>query len=387
MPIRVNLNKVDSLPRISQFSTPCGDETYITLEVEKSNDAGEDFKSLLNQYSQCLARHGLSHDTEVYIRFYLNEISSEASALRLCLKERNASTFYSLIGQSPASGGRVSLEAYHIKSDTAALLKEDSGDELLIHHGTYKSLWMRTVSKNSGSPEQQTKEMFTCLSDKLGLNGSRLKDDVIRTWCYVNDIYENYNGFVNARMEYFASIGMTEETHTIASTGIEASHEDDGRLLSIDSLALPGLDPAQIEYLTALDNMPPTYKYNVTFERGTKITYGDRTHLYISGTASIDKKGNVLYPGDIENQTYRTLENIQSLLLPHGAEISDMKILIVYLRDDIACDKIRKILGEAVPEGLPRVIVQGNVCRRSWLVEMEGIAILKNSAGTFAPFC
>ena len=35
---------------------------------------------------------------------------------------------------------------------------------------------------------------------------------------------------------------------------------------------------------------------------------------YISGTASIDKYGHVLYLGDLEKQTNRLLENIEALL-------------------------------------------------------------------------
>ncbi|MFN2115781.1 MAG: sugar phosphate nucleotidyltransferase, partial [Anaerolineae bacterium] len=53
-----------------------------------------------------------------------------------------------------------------------------------------------------------------------------------------------------------------------------------------------------------------TIDYGVTFERGIRIRFGDRSHLHISGTASIDKCGEIVHPGDILKQTERTVANI-----------------------------------------------------------------------------
>jgi len=102
--------------------------------------------------------------------------------------------------------------------------------------------------------------------------------------------------------------------------------------------------------------MPPAYKYNVTFERGVKIAYGDRTHYYISGTASIDKDGNILHPGDIEKQTLRTLENIEALLSSYGSGFYDMKLLLVYVRDSVDTAFINTVLNRILPGGLPFIV-------------------------------
>ncbi len=133
--------------------------------------------------------------------------------------------------------------------------------------------------------------------------------------------------------------------------------------------------------------MSSTFKYNVTFERGAKITYGDRTHLYISGTASIDKDGNVLYPGNIEQQTLRTLENIKALLVRQGADLCDMKMLVVYLQDTIEFDYMHRFLKDILPRELPYIVVRGEVCRPTWLVEMDGIAVSPAKDKKFLPFC
>ena len=43
------------------------------------------------------------------------------------------------------------------------------------------------------------------------------------------------------------------------------------------------------EYQYQYEDVNRTYEYGVTFERGTAVTYGDRRHVFIAGTASIDR--------------------------------------------------------------------------------------------------
>lgn len=86
----------------------------------------------------------------------------------------------------------------------------------------------------------------------------------------------NYAGVVKARKEVFITQNLTEKTHYIASTGIEGRHADPSVLVQMDSYAVDGLEPGQIQFLYAPTHLNPTYEYGVTFERGTAVTYGDR---------------------------------------------------------------------------------------------------------------
>ena len=83
----------------------------------------------------------------------------------------------------------------------------------------------------------------------------------------------------------------------------------------------------------------------------------------------------MVHVGDIEKQTYRTLENINALLNPHGANLSDMAYLIVYLRNITDEKKVIELLNKEVGEGIPKVIVNGAVCRPPWLIEIEGVGV------------
>jgi enamine deaminase RidA (YjgF/YER057c/UK114 family) len=205
-----------------------------------------------------------------------------------------------------------------------------------------------------------------------------LRHNTIRTWIYVRDIDNNYAGMVNERRELFDKTGLTPQTRYIASTGIEGKSFDPHRLVSMDALNIGNIKEEQIIKMEALDNLSCTSVYGVTFDRGTRIRFGDRSHFYISGTASIDKNGNILYESDVRKQLDRTIDNVEALLEPHGAKLSDMMYLILYLRNPKHYPLLTDILNKRIPDNVSLITVEGPVCRPGWLVEMEGVGIISD---------
>ena len=128
-----------------------------------------------------------------------------------------------------------------------------------------------------------------------------------------------------------------------------------------------------------------TSDYGVTFERGTAVSYGDRRHVFISGTASIDHRGEVLHVGDVRGQVLRMWANIEALLAEAGARMSDIESAIVYLRDSGDRTLVARMFAERFPE-LPYVMVLAPVCRPTWLVEMECLAAVDVRDDRFAAF-
>jgi enamine deaminase RidA (YjgF/YER057c/UK114 family) len=107
--------------------------------------------------------------------------------------------------------------------------------------------------------------------------------------------------------------------------------------------------------------------------------------LHISGTASIDKHGEIMYLNDVKKQTHRTIENIRALLAPHGASLNDMAYFIIYIRNIKDRHKVMEVLEKEIPEDIPVLLLEGAVCRTAWLVELEGIAIIPDSS-EFPPY-
>jgi enamine deaminase RidA (YjgF/YER057c/UK114 family) len=212
-----------------------------------------------------------------------------------------------------------------------------------------------------------------------------LADNLIRTWLFVQNIDANYQGMVAARKEFFAEHGLTPETHFVASTGIEGTSANPASKILLDTYAIGGVRQEQIKYLSALDHLSPTHLYGVTFERGTSIAYRDRKHIFLSGTASIDHQGKILYEGNLSGQIDRTVENVEALLKPAGATLKDMCVLIAYVRDPgdqaFVWKQIRERFGD-----IPMDVIVAPVCRPGWLVEIEGMAIIPASTPELPAF-
>lgn len=212
-----------------------------------------------------------------------------------------------------------------------------------------------------------------------------MPDLIHRTWIYCRDIDNNYRGLVEGRNGCFDRYGLTAESHFIASTGIEGCTELPGRLLHMDSLGIAGLEPGQVRYMEAPDYLSPTHVYRVAFERGVRIVYGDRSHYFLSGTASIDAEGNIVHPGDVVGQTARTLENMSALMERSGGSLSDLKQAVVYLRDWADRETVRNRLMDSPLAAVPHVMLKASVCRPGWLVEIDGIAVNGAGESAFAP--
>ena len=200
---------------------------------------------------------------------------------------------------------------------------------------------------------------------------------------FVRDVDVNYAGVVKGRKEEFVRLGLTEKTHYLASTGIQGQIADSRSLVLLDAYAVDGLQAEQIRFLHAPEYLNPTYEYGVTFERGTAVTYGDRKQVFISGTASIDNRGEIVYPGDIVKQTERMMENISVLLKKADATTRDITQAISYLRDMADYAVVKKYFEAHYPD-LPHLIVLAPVCRPGWLIETECIAVVPTES-SFKP--
>lgn len=281
-------------------------------------------------------------------------------------------TSISAIQQSPLDGSKIALWLYMVKGDGIEMVRKD--DTLSVRHNDYNHLWYMGVKAKGNDSYVQTARVLDDYTLKLEANNMTLAGDCVRTWFYVRDVDTNYKGLVLARREHFDCIGLTADTHYVASTGIGGSPAATNALVQMDAYSVGGLKPEQTTYLYARTHLNPTYEYNVTFERGTRVAYGDRNHVFISGTASINNKGEVVHTGDVVLQTKRMWENVEALLSEAGASFDDMMHVIVYLRDVADYQIVEQMFRERFPD-VPRVITLAPVCRPTWLIEMECMAV------------
>src|SRR4030043_933619 len=108
-------------PLVSQFSTPFGSETFIALKSPKKKTNQAEIVALFREYSEVLEDFGLSSETEIFVRFHLSDIVTQAPLIHRLLMNRAIVSFSSLVGQPPASGRRCALQAYHIKANNPVI--------------------------------------------------------------------------------------------------------------------------------------------------------------------------------------------------------------------------------------------------------------------------
>ena len=390
----IQRTRISEMVKSSCFTTPEGaEEIYLTCETGGAASYEKSLIKLRENYAQALKKLGLSEETLIFSRFFLSDILNQKDALRasdIFSMVKNGAV--SVIQQSPCTSDAIVLLAYHVRGKNGRFHKSihsrsDSwGTGVTVKGQNYSMVWTTNFSGTGPKDSKnQTKELFTFFVAYLQSQNVNLHDNLVRTWIFVRDIDTHYQGMVEARKEFFLSQGLTPDSRYVASTGIEGDAVDSGCLVSMDSLSFGGIVEKQILPMNALDNLPLTITYGVTFERGLRIKFGDRSHLYISGTASIDKSGEIMHGGDVENQTRRTLDNIEMLLKNQDASLSDMAYLLCYVRDVNNFDCVNAILKDRIPNDVPLVIVQGAVCRPGWLVEVEGVAIMPDK-NHFPPF-
>ena len=336
--------------------------------------------SVLRSYKSLLTTE-LPNAVPVFMRFFVSDAANQAELLHSHLSEL-PSCAVSIVEQAPLDGSKVSVWVY-LQTDVQVSALPNGLKE--VKHGDYCHYWSGSASYNTNDSEEQTRQLLNHYVDQLGDQGCNLADHCIRTWFFVQNVDVNYAGVVKARNEVFEQQNLTSKTHYISSTGINGRHADHHVLVQMDTYAVKGLQPQQIHFLYASTHLNPTYEYGVSFERGTYVDYGDRRQVFISGTASINNKGEVLHLGNIKKQTERMLENVEVLLQEAACGFSDIQQLIVYLRDVTDYKVVHQMFEERFPN-TPKIIVYAPVCRPGWLIEMECIAIKAHTFSTLASF-
>ena len=326
----------------------------------------QQLEAIMGAYRQLLQTYADAR--AVFKRYFLSDAANQADDVLVadvtdCAK--------SIIQQAPLDGTKIGLWVW---LQTNVQTRMTQGGLYEVAHGSYRHFWNGSACNLAANSEYQTRLLFNEYIMQLMEEGCTLKDNAVRTWLFVNDVDLNYGGVVRARNQVFFTQGLKHDTHFIASTGIGGRQQDPNVLCQMDNYAVKGISEEQVHYLYAPTHLNRTSDYGVSFERGTYIDYGDRRHVFISGTASINNKGQVMYEKDVVKQTQRMWENVAALLAEADCTFDDVPLLIVYLRDTADYAVVRALYEERFPDK-PYIIVHAPVCRTGWLVEMECMAV------------
>lgn len=388
MPVFEPPSRPAATPHADSMSVLCSfvgrdgvEEVFVCLESEPGKTFENEALGLLARYRDLLRRNGLEPRNTLCLRLYVSGLHVHLLCLRrICADLGLDTTPISFVGQSPLGGGRIALDARLVRGRVSIpLAAAGFGGGGIMPIGEYEMIFATSAPPAGNAPPPSATNLtltaFHGMKAFLRARGMEFIPHLLRTWIYVRDIDDCYREMSEARNAFFSAHGITPATRCFASTGIGGGNESPAQSVKVDWLLTAGLRREQIACMEAPSHMPPTHRYGVMFERGTRVRFGERSHYYISGTASIGADGAILHPGDVRRQTRRMVDNVRALLGAADASLDDLRQAVVYLRNPDDAPAARQILDEILPAPLPRLMVHGPVCRPGWLIEMEGIAV------------
>jgi len=139
--------------------------------------------------------------------------------------------------------------------------------------------------------------------------------------------------------------------------------------------------------LHAPEAMCEAYRYSKpsAFSRGMEVDLGTATLVFVSGTASVGPSGETLHAWDFRAQAWQAFENARAVLKDAGADWHDVVKTTIFLKDiatyyaafnEVRCAYFKKMGFDVYPAS---TCVQAKLCRDRLLVEMELIAVVRNS--------
>jgi chorismate lyase / 3-hydroxybenzoate synthase len=206
----------------------------------------------------------------------------------------------------------------------------------------------------------------------------------LKIWNYIPGINdgegdaERYRQFCLGRAEA-VSIDPAISPALPAATGIGTPLEERALQVYFLAGALPGLDVENPRQVSAW-RYPRRYgPKSPLFSRATILRMNGSSQFLLSGTASIVGH-QTHHENQAADQLSESLRNVRSLLDEGHRLMGDARaqldadgILKVYVRRAGDLDAVRRTLETEVPAVVPRLYLQGDICRASLLTEIDGI--------------
>jgi len=308
----------------------------------------------------------------------------------------------SIVAQSPVMGSEVVLELICTKATKGkkVIYKTNSGvNYTVVEHESFKEVHGTGMMGDQGDTIQESSEKAFTIARKILEDEGLSLNHIIRQWNYIESIADigdsdrgdqNYQVFNDVRTKYYntgtfkfgypAATGIGMNTGGVIIGFIALSDSDQ---VSVK----PICNPRQVDAHRYSDLVlvgEPTgiseVKCTPKFERAKMVHSGGRHHIYVSGTASIVGE-KTLHPGDVEKQTYTTIENIFQLFSKENQEMLGLDFdisniyfshLRVYVKHQDDIPAVQKVCQSKIHCN-SFLYLESDICREELLVEIEGI--------------
>jgi len=259
----------------------------------------------------------------------------------------------------------ICTDSKHVK------LREYSGDtcvKSLDNYGSELYFISNVTSNEQGDYYRKAYSTFMALKRILEKNDISYSG-LARTWLYIDNILDWYDELNHARTNFYNEENIFDG-FIPASTGIGLSNLN-GKSLSISAYALrEGKDDCIIRMIESPLQCPAT-DYKSSFSRAVEISFNTSKRLIISGTASINSRGETLHKDSIEKQIEHTMEVVKSIMINEQYGWDNVVRSIAYF----PATKVEKyFINYCMLNNIDSsyiMAVNGTVCRDDLLFEIE----------------
>lgn len=333
-----------------------------------------------------------AHSNEEYKK-YCENLSNEIHSF---YNGKNIPVSY--IAQKPHTSD-ISIEAYLLINHSLKIYRKniENINYSVVESENGKLVFAAGLNKKQENIENRILAYSTGAFDLMEkiLHNENLKfSNIIRQWNYIENIlnisknghyqYQNYQIFNDVRSNYYDKDNF--DNGYPSATGIGT---DSGGIV-IEFIALnsnskinisPISNPQQcnaysytenVLFDNSIGNTGIKIKTTPKFERGKIISYNNEHHLFVSGTASIQKEKTVGI-NDIKKQTEVTLDNIKNVIEAftkgngYKKRFSYYRVYLKYVKDY----PIAKTLCDKYFKDAPGQYLYSDICRNDLLIEIE----------------
>ncbi len=271
---------------------------YLNFQISKSDDV----YSSLNKLSEYLRDHNL----KILIAFGFGfNLTFNNNTLQATIP---SILFYHI----PSESCKVQLIC--TDSDHVRLSNYPGGATVrsLDHYGVNLYFINNVTTNEKGDHYRQAYFSFATLKSILENNDISYLD-LARTWLYIDDILEWYDELNRARTGFYNNENISNGVIP-ASTGVGQSNIN-GKSLLISAYALVAAEDNCMIRVVESPMQCPATDYKSSFSRALEISFTSSKRLIISGTASLDSKGETLHKGNIVRQIEYTMEVLKSIMI------------------------------------------------------------------------
>ena len=206
---------------------------------------------------------------------------------------------------------------------------------------------------------------------------------LLRTWNFFPGItttdpqqpkLNHYETFCRGRLQAMQACGVKTKVYPAAT--VIGNHENKFQIYFLAS-DTPGVAVENPRQTSAFDYPVEDRHTQPLFSRGLIKTWGQRTHFYVSGTASIVGH-KTLHVDDVCEQLNEAINNVETLVAHANDKYQtqlnaqdDLLYMKVYIRHRENVEQIKQVLAARLSSTTPRALLLGDMCRENLLVEIE----------------